>query len=277
MFPWVYGFSWTIGNIVFLGIFFSIVTIIGTTVLISLLRAYRAMQEHHAEAIRWESEFQDLPISVRRCRHVFTGEFKQRTCDNGFDCRSCATHAQLTQHKTTNSDDIEVPIHVYGFTMPMDRLYHRGHTWVMSEATGTYKVGLDDFAAHLIGTPDGIELPKLGTHVQVNGSAWCFKKGNSAVRFLSPLDGEVVATSDGSEGWYLKIQPQTKKIDTRHLLRGREVAGWLLREFERLQAKLVDPKIGVTLADGGTPVIDFIQSYPDRNWDTILGDVFLEA
>jgi len=109
--------------------------------------------------------------------HVFTGEFKQRTCDNGFDCRSCATHAQLTQHKTTNSDDIEVPIHVYGFTMPMDRLYHRGHTWVMSEATGTYKVGLDDFAAHLIGTPDGIELPKLGTHVQVNGSAWCFKKG----------------------------------------------------------------------------------------------------
>ena len=277
MFPWVYGFTWTIGNIVFLGIFFTIVAIIGTTVIIALLRAYRIMQANHAEAIRWESEFHDLPISARRCRHMFTGEFKQRTCENGFDCRSCVTHAKLIQNKTTNSDDIEVPIQVYGFTMPTDRLYHRGHTWVMSEAGGTYKVGVDDFAQRLIGTPDGIELPKIGTRVHINGRAWSIKKGNSAVRFLSPLDGEITATSDGSEGWYLKIKPLTKVVDTKHLLRNREIAAWLLKEFERLQARLADPKIGVTLADGGTPVQDFIKAYPDRNWDTILSDVFLEA
>jgi glycine cleavage system H lipoate-binding protein len=277
MFPWVYGFTWTLGNIIFLGIFFTVVAIIGTTVIISLLRAYRAMQANHADAIRWESEFHDLPTSSRRCRHEFTGEFKQRTCDNSFDCRSCATHAKLIANKTTNSDDIEVPIQAFGFTIPVDRLYHRGHTWVKSDAIGTYTVGLDDFAVRLVGTPDGIDLPKVGTKLHLNNGAWSFKKGDSSLRILSPLDGEVVATSDGSDGWYLKIKPFTTEVNTKHLLTEREVKAWFLREFEQLQRKLADPKIGLTLADGGAPVKDFVKAYPDRNWDGILGDVFLEG
>jgi glycine cleavage system H lipoate-binding protein len=277
MFPWVYGFTWTIGNIIFLGIFFTIVAIIGATVVLSVLRAYRVLQTNRAETIRWESEFHDLPISARRCRHEFTGEFKQRTCDNGFDCRSCATHAKLVENKTMNSDDIETPIVVAGFTIPTDRLYHRGHTWVKSDATGTYTVGLDDFASRFVGTPDGIDLPKLGTRVHVNGSAWSFKKGTSAMRILSPLDGEVTAVSDGSEGWYLKIKPLTPEVNTKHLLRDREVTAWFLREYERLQQKLADPKVGLTLADGGSPVQDFTKAYPDKNWDGIFCDVFLEA
>jgi glycine cleavage system H lipoate-binding protein len=187
------------------------------------------------------------------------------------------THATLIQGKTTNSDGIETPIQVFGFPMPTDRLYHRGHTWVKSDATGNYTVGLDDFAARLVGAPDGIELPKLGMHVHVNGSAWKMNKGNSSIRILSPLEGEVVATSDGSEGWYLKIKPLTADVNTHHLLRDREAATWLLREFERMQQKLSDPKIGVTLADGGTPVQDFMIAYPNRNWDGILSDMFLEA
>ncbi|RPI02862.1 MAG: glycine cleavage system protein H [Ignavibacteriae bacterium] len=277
MFPWVYGFAWTPGNIIFLGIFFSVVAIIGATVLISLFRTYRALQVNKTEAIRWDSEFHDLPATSRKCRHELSGEFKQRTCDNGFDCRTCATHAKLIQNKTLNSDDIELPIQLFGFTIPTDRLYHRGHTWVKSDASGIYTVGLDDFASRMVGTPDGIELPAIGSRVQVNGSAWRFKKGESVMRILSPLDGEVVAASDGSDGWYLKIKPLTKEVDTRHLLRDREVAAWFLREFEQLQEKLADPKVGLTLADGGTPVQDFVKAYPGVNWDGILGDVFLEA
>jgi|WetSurMetagenome_2_1015567.scaffolds.fasta_scaffold146229_2 glycine cleavage system H lipoate-binding protein len=277
MFPWVYGFSWTIGSIIFLGIFFAIVAVIGATLVTSLLRTYRALQSHHAELVRWESEFHDLPVSARICRHEFTGEFKQRTCDNGFDCRSCATHGKLLQQTSLNSDAIETPIQVYGFTIPTDRLYHRGHTWVKSDATGTYTVGLDDFASRLLGTPDGIELPKIGTQLHVNGSAWSFQKDSSAVRILSPLDGEVVATSDGSEGWYLKIKPHAAEMNKKHLLRAQEVHAWLLREYEQLQRKLADPKVGFTLADGGMPVQDFIKAYPEKNWEAILGDVFLEA
>jgi glycine cleavage system H lipoate-binding protein len=277
MFPWVYGFTWTMGNIIFLGIFFTVVAIIGATVLLSFQRALNTIRTNSIESLRWESEFHDLPIAARKCRHEFTGEFKQRTCDNGFDCRSCVTHGKLVEHKTTNSDDIELPIHAFGFTIPIDRLYHRGHTWVKSNATGTYTIGLDDFAARLVGTPDGIELPKPGTQLQVNGSAWSFKKGNTDLRILAPLDGEVVATSDGSDGWYLKVKPPTSDVNTNHLLRDQEVVAWFLRDFERLQRRLADPKVGLTLADGGTPVQDFVKVYPDKNWDAIFGEMFLEA
>ena len=76
MFPWVYGFSWTMGNVIFLGLFFTVVAIIGATMVLSLLRTYRDIQAHKAETIRWESEFHDLPVSELRCRHEFTGEFK---------------------------------------------------------------------------------------------------------------------------------------------------------------------------------------------------------
>jgi glycine cleavage system H protein len=265
------------GNILFLGIFFTIVAIIGGTIVMSLLRTYRILQTHRVGQMRWESDFHDLPISARRCRHEFTGEFAQRTCENGFDCRTCVTHGQLIQQTSLNSDDIETPIQVCGFTMPTDRLYHRGHTWVKSDSTGTYTVGLDDFASRLIGTPDKIQLPKIGTHLQVNGRAWGFQKDNSAVRILSPLDGEVVATSDGSEGWYLKIKPPSAEVNKKHLLRDHEIRAWLLREYEQLQRRLADSKIGFTLADGGTPVQDFIGAYPEKNWEAILGDVFLET
>jgi hypothetical protein len=44
-----------------------------------------------------------------------------------------------------------------------------------------------------------------------------------------------------------------------------------------MQQKLSDPKIGVTLADGGTPVQDFMTAYPGKNWDAILSDMFLEV
>ncbi len=277
MFPWIYGFTWTPGNIIFLGIFFSVVAIIGATVLLSFRRALHSIKTNSMESIRWESEFHDLPIAARTCRHEFTGEFKRRTCDNGFDCRSCVTHGNLMKNKATNSDLIEHPIHAFGFTIPIDRLYHRGHTWVKSNATGTYTIGLDDFASRLVGTPEGIELPKPGTRLQVNGSAWSFKKGHTDVRILAPLDGEVVAASDGSEGWYLKVRPLTPSVDTKHLLRDQEIVPWFLREFERLQMKLADPKIGLTLADGGTPVQDFPKAYPDKNWDGIFGEMFLEA
>jgi glycine cleavage system H lipoate-binding protein len=277
MFPWVYGFAWTTGNVIFLGIFFFIVAIIGTTLVVSIFRTVRAYKLHDIEAFRWEVDFHDLPPQLRTCRHEFTGEFKQRSCDNGFDCRSCATQNKLIRHHSVNTDAIELPIHAYGFTIPTDRLYHRGHTWVQGDSFGIYTIGLDDFATRLIGTFDGFVFPEIGSQVQMNGNAWIVKKGGMDLRILSPLDGEVVATNDGSDGWYLKIRPTTAKVDTKHLLREHEVAVWFQREFERLQHRLSDSKIGYTLADGGIPVQDFVKAYPERNWDAILGDVFLEA
>jgi hypothetical protein len=36
-------------------------------------------------------------------------------------------------------------------------------------------------------------------------------------------------------------------------------------------------EIGTSLSAGGVPVEDLSQGYPETDWDTVLGDVFLES
>jgi glycine cleavage system H lipoate-binding protein len=277
MFPFNYGFHWNLGTILFLGLFFAVVMIIGATIVASILRTRRTLRTRNIDAIRWENDFHDLPLSARVCRHELSGELKQRTCENEFDCRSCSVHKQFVAQRKVNSDELELPEYIYGFSLPVDRLYHRGHTWIQSHADGTYTVGLDDFAQHLMGKPDQIELPTTGTKLSLNSNAWTMKKNKSMLRILSPLDGKVVATGDGSDGWFLKIKPVAAEFNTQYLLNAHEAASWIRREFDRLQNLLADPKIGTTLADGGIPIQDFTAAYPKKNWDKIYCDMFLEA
>ena len=100
--------------------------------------------------------FHDLPAADRACRHVLTGEFKSRECPNAFDCRGCETHAKLVAlHPPAAGEESEAEI--FGMSFPLDRMYHRGHTWARPEADGTVTVGLDDLGTRLLGTPDAVD------------------------------------------------------------------------------------------------------------------------
>lgn len=280
MFPFVYGFTWDTANVIFLGIFFSVVAVIGSTIMIAVLRALKDFKFRRQEIIRWESDFHDLPSTARKCRHEITGEFTHRTCDNGFDCRTCATHAKLvaqTSEETVIRDSKEGGNQkMFGFDMPLDRMYHRGHTWVRLEADGTMTVGIDDLGSRLIGTPDAVELPPAGSRLRAYGTGWHMKKKGTDIRVIAPVDGEVVETGGREKGWYLKLKPLGEETDMRHLLRGSEIKPWLMREMERLQFSLAVEGVGPSLADGGEPVKDFSKSYPSADWDAVLGEMFLE-
>jgi glycine cleavage system H lipoate-binding protein len=275
MLPLTFAFIWGTGQIIFLGTFFAIVAIIIATVATSLLRTMRSVKGNEVDAIRWKADFHDLPEASRTCRHEFTGEFKHRVCHNDFDCNVCEQHAKLVAHYDPTAHPIIAGTNL-GFTLPLDRLYSRGHTWTRSDVDGTYVIGVDDFASRLIGTPTGVELPAVGTKLSINGTAWNFKKGAATVRLLSPIEGEVTETSDGKDGWYVRVKPLTEKMKTGHLLRDTEVILWIQREFDRLQNLLSDPKIGYTLPDGGTPITDFTAAFPDRDWEGIYSTLLLE-
>ncbi len=212
------------------------------------------MKKH--ETIQWLGDFHDLPQGARTCRHVLTGELQERTCPNGFDCRGCDLHQRLLK----GEKDALQPAQASGFQMPLDRLYHRGHTWVKLEADGTATVGLDDFSLRLFGTPDTIDLPPVGTQVHVNRPGWIMHKRDSVVRILSPVDGSVIEIGGPEQGWYLRVRPLAPGIDTRHLLHGEEVRLWIAGEMERLRAHLQGVDLAPTLAD----------------WDGIWGEMFLE-
>ena len=275
MLPWNYGFHWGMASYIFLGAFYTVLVVVLTTLIGALVRARRALREG-SEAIRWQSDFHDLPASDRICRHVLTGEFKHRECPHAFDCRQCSTHAKLLEHASA-PPSAESDAEIFGMTFPADRFYHRGHTWAHPEADGTVTIGLDDLGARLLGTPDQVILPEPGTMVRANGTAFRVRRREADVRILSPVDGEVVETGGAGSGYFLRVKPLDGIVDLRHLLRGAEVRPWLLRELERLQLALTMEGASVpSLADGGVPVSDIAAAYPETDWDAVCGEMFLE-
>ncbi len=281
MFPWVHEFRWELGHLIFTG-GFALVTIgIVTTIIIAFKKIYEIFREKKVETVMWQAAFEDFPAHTKTCRHAISGILKQRTCNNHFDCRECAVHKQLVQHDipekvfATAGDDGNTEI--FGLNIPLDRMYHRGHTWVKQDKDGNYLVGLDDFGKRLVGKPEKISLPEIGSYLHANGTAWKMKRGNADTRILSPVDGEVIETGDDEKGWYLKIKPNDSNGDTSHLLKnGKEIKTWFMKELERLQFALSMDGVGASLADGGILIDDLPTSHPDADWDGVYGEMFLE-
>jgi len=157
MLPWNYGFVWNEGHIVFLGAFYTVLLAIAATLAVAAVRSRRALLARQAEAIRWHGDFESLPACDQACRHVLTGEFRERQCPHAFDCRECETHKMLlASHPLPLVKETEED--VCGLVFPLDRFYHRGHTWARLEKDGTVLVGLDELGARLEAR-DGREDP----------------------------------------------------------------------------------------------------------------------
>jgi hypothetical protein len=251
---------------IFMGVFISVLTVVAATLLFALWRSRRPKrQEAH---LRWHSDFHDLPEADRSCRHAITGEFRKRECPNAFDCRVCQTHPRMKQACLGPAE-----AEISGMSFPLDRFYHRGHTWARIEPDGVVTVGLDELGKRLVGAPDAVDLPAPGLRVHANGTAFRVKKREADIRVLSPVDGQVVETGGADRDWYLKVRPDNS--DFTHLLRGDEIRPWMMREMERLQLAL-SAEGAPTLADGGVPVADIPASYPKLDWDAVCGEMFLQ-
>jgi glycine cleavage system H lipoate-binding protein len=259
-----------IEHFIFIGLFLGVAAIILTTVITAGLRAARDGRSGRSAAICWQSEFAGLPLGERCCRHEMAGRVEHRICPRGFDCRNCPEYAQFAALAATATP------YTYGLDFPADRFYHRGHTWVHPEEDGSLTVGLDDLAGHLIGEPDRVDLPVVGSELASDGTAWRMKKHGIEVCVRAPIDGEVIQTGGPSDGWYLKLKPHGE-ANLLHLLHGAEVPGWLSREMERLQLQLAEVGTAPSLADGGILVDDLMTALPQADWDSALAGTFLEA
>ena len=264
-----------LGHIIFLGLFFTVLAVIAITLCLSFIHSVRDFRARRAEAICWQATFPDLPARERVCRHELTGEFKHRICDRAFDCRGCEKHAALVAKRPPENVPAAAEAELWGLEFPLDRFYHRGHTWAHADPDGTVTIGLDPLGASLVAQPDGIDLPPVGAHIQVNGAAWRVRKRAAELRILSPVDGEVVATGGPDQGWYLKVKPQGGRFDARHLLRGAEIRPWITREMERLHAAFTPATALSTMADGGAPVTDIAAAVPEAEWEAVCSEIFL--
>jgi len=275
MFPWVYGFEWHAGYLIFLGVFFTVAVVVVSTIVLALFRTIRDFRKGRAEQLQWASNFHDLPPQHRACRHALTGELEGRVCEQNFDCRECTMHASLLA-KQSGAPACCKENEIFGMPVPLDRFYHRGHTWVQVEDGGTLRIGLDELGRRVIGKPDVLELPKPGARLTANAPAVRMSRNGSDVRILSPVDGTVTAVASPGDDWLFRVEPAAE-FNPRHLLSGLEVRAWYLRELERLQLSMGLPEGTQSLADGGVLVEDVAAVCPKQQWDTACGELFLDA
>lgn len=273
MFPGIDGFHWTFGQVLFLSLFFAVVLTIFATVTSAAWRTRRDFRCRRAIEEWWRSEFAELPVTDRLCRHELAGRVISRTCDNAFDCRHCEKYSQFAVLPATGN------VNSYGLDYSKHQFYHRGHTWVEPADDGTVTVGLDELAVHLVGTPEWVNMPAIGDELELNQTAWRMKKNGHEIEVRAPIEGVLTAVGGPEQGWYLKLRPRLDLLEPatlRHLLRGPEVHGWMARELERLQFQLRAPSSAPALADGGVLLPDLMNALPQADWDSVLADTFLQ-
>lgn len=156
---------------------------------------------------------------------------------------------------------------------PCDRSYHEGHTWVRLEPDGTARIGIDAFAAAIVGQVRGVVAPHPGTLLRRGRPcAWIDETGGT-LTLWAPLSGRLLEINRALEtmpqaavvdpyenGWILRIAPSDLAAEQKHLdcaadcqsRSRRDRDAWTQRVLRHVHRS--DPKIGPVLQDGGEAV-----------------------
>ena len=179
------------------------------------------------------------------------------------------------------------PNYVEGFLVPDKFQYHPGHSWVLRERKRLARVGVDEFAAALMGRIERVELPKPGTWLRQGQKAFSFYRDGEKTEVLSPTEGEVVEVNreiaaDTSllrkdpygSGWLLMVNVPDEETVSRNMVPVGMVRNWMRDAVERLYS--LQPQLaGAVAADGGRPAEDLFAALSGVSWRDLTAEFFL--
>ncbi len=152
------------------------------------------------------------------------------------------------------------------FKVPEGYCFHTGHTWVVDEGRQNARVGVDAFAANLLGKVDSIEVAELNRWIRQGQPICTVTKGDRSVELLSPVEGVLVSVNHEIakdpnlivddpyvDGWLCLIKAPELKINFKNLLGGTIALPWMQNSLARLSA-MVQQLNPAMAQDGGLPV-----------------------
>ncbi len=153
-----------------------------------------------------------------------------------------------------------------GFEIPRGYAFHPGHTWLNDESHQNARVGLDAFAANLLGQIDSIDFAELNRWVRQGQRLCTITRGGRKVELLSPVEG--VLTSINHEllknpglavedpyknGWLCTIKAPELAFNRNNLLQGPIVPAWMQNSALRL-SEMLSQSTPALAQDGGLPI-----------------------
>ncbi len=164
-----------------------------------------------------------------------------------------------------------------------------GHTWAHVEPDGTVVAGVDDFARQMLGRPDAVELPRVGSALRAGESMATLYKDERLAHLAAPLDGVVtevhadlathpqpVARDPYGEGWLLKFHPSDLGLGLGRLRVAEEARRFLAGEVERARGFLQTYPAARVAADGGEPVDGVIAVLGQAAWEEFRRGFLME-
>jgi len=209
------------------------------------------------------------------CLWMAAGLINYRLCDHQFDCDHCPLDAALRGDTRLNTpSDARRPPADY---FPADRGYSGGHLWVRltDRDHGDGRMGLDAFAASLIGRLVELRLPPAATGIGTPVAVLRLDSGPLSLTLpfdTDPVDlnprvreePDLALTDPYGQGWLIALaQLQSTVFD--ELLTSEQAlerARLDLRLFRRqvaLQMLADTTDLGRCMADGGRPLTDLRQ------------------
>jgi glycine cleavage system H protein len=180
-----------------------------------------------------------------------------------------------------------LPAFAAGFGLPGHLKYHPGHTWALGESPDLVRVGLDDFAARLLGKVETILLPQRGRWVRQGQPLVTFFRDGVQTKLVSPIEGVVANVNDAvlkdpslslkdpyGEGWLITVNSPDATTNFRNLLGGDLARSWMEEAASRLRGR-IPALAGAVAQDGGLAEADLTKHLPDSDWAEVTREFFL--
>jgi glycine cleavage system H protein len=175
----------------------------------------------------------------------------------------------------------------YGFSIPDGYCFHPGHTWVSKESGENARVGVDSFAANLLGKIDHIEVAGTNRWVRQGQKLVTLKSGGQAFDLVSPVEGVVTAVNQDAvqdpgvigrdpyqAGWIAMVKSPDIVTNQKNLVQGSMVAPWLQNSVTRLNG-MVAQLAPTMAADGGLPLAGLLQRVTPELREQLVKEFFL--
>jgi len=215
-----------------------------------------------------------LPDGEVRCVWMAAGLVAFKICDRGLACEDCPFDAALrgAVHDAP-STSLAAESGAKSWSFPEGRRFHPAHTWAEWRSADRFRIGIDAFAAGLVGRPLAVVLASPGSEV-AQGHPGCWLVDESGpIPLRMPLSGTVVrgnecvqalpgltAESPYGSGWLLEVACPASGAELERLHAPSEMRRRALADRERFlaQAQTAGRRsratVGPTLCDGGEPL-----------------------
>lgn len=226
-------------------------------------------------------------ICARKCpsRAIAVDKQSKTWALTGFQCIMCEVCVEVCPKKALESKPVYrtpngvklVEVYTQGeapaivesttrnvgeFKVLRNLYYFPGHTWARMDGDRV-RIGVDDFAARILGEVSSIVLGASGEVLERGSAALVCTCADKTATLASPVEAMVLKSNEAlakdpgilrkdpyGEGWVYEVAALNPYEDFRELHFGYGAEMWLKGDVERLYHD-VEKELGVTAADGG--------------------------